>query len=87
MWAKFGATKNGQLGPDNNPSIFGAFFKEHAEPYFYSVLFTKQANFAQGLTLKLATLGPDNSSTACAYINSLPSQQEYMRILLFWDLN
>ena len=26
IWAKFVATQNGQLGPDNNPSIFCAHF-------------------------------------------------------------
>ena len=67
--------KNGQLGPDNNPSYCCAhsFFKKKVlKPLFYSVFFLqtvlKKTNLAQRITLQMAKLGPDNNSTAYLYI-------------------
>ena len=64
VWAKIGGTKNGQLGPDNNPSnVFVQLFSNKgAETPIYCVLVTQIRQSAQIITLKLANLGPDNNS-------------------------
>ena len=72
FWSKFGACKNGQLGPDKNPWFFAhnIFFKINV--LFLALLdkqcYKKKTNLDQVITPEKAKLGPDNNSTAYLFM-------------------